>query len=91
MALPINPNEPGDGGEGGSPGDPGYIPPTGPGTKLAAVVTSTSITFTADQIAAAGGPWPNFKFRVTPVNDTGAGTAAEVTYPDGGNSEGGGT
>lgn len=87
MAIPVNPDEPGEGG-GGQPGDPGYVPPTGPGTKLAAVVTTTTITFTADQIAAAGGPWPAFKVRVTPINDTGSGPPAEYAYPDGGSESG---
>jgi hypothetical protein len=80
MARPINPDDPGGGG-GGEPGDPGYVPPTSPGTKLAAVVTSTSLTFTADQIAAAGGPWPAFTLRVTAINDKGSGPAVEVDYP----------
>lgn len=81
MAVPINPSEPGDEGGGGSPGDPGYVPPTQPGTKLAFVVVGSSVTITEDQIRAAGGPWPTFTLRVTPINDTGSGPAASVDYP----------
>lgn len=78
MARPIDPSDPGDTGE---PGDPGYYPPPATGAVLAAVVTSSNINFTADQILAAGGPWTGFRLRVTPINDTGAGPAAEVEYP----------
>lgn len=76
MATDVDPpNEnPGD----GDPGDPGYVPPTGPDTKIAVVVTNPGVTFAAAQIIAAGGPWPNFKVRVTPVNDYGVGAYAEV-------------
>lgn len=65
----------------GEPGEPGYVPPTGPGTKIALIVTGSTITITADQITAAGGPWPAFSVRVTPINASGTGTSAEVDYP----------
>lgn len=67
-------------GEGG-PGDPGYVPPTGSDTTIALVVVGSNITIAADLIAAAGGPWPAFTVKVTPVNDNGAGTPASVDYP----------
>jgi hypothetical protein len=79
MAQVLDPanDNPGEGG----PGDPGYIPPTGSDTKIAIVTTNSGYTFTEAEIAAAGGPWPVFSIRVTPVNDYGSGTAAEVDYP----------
>lgn len=79
MSLPYP--DPDDNPGVGGPGDPDYIPPTGPGTKLAAIVTGSTITFTADQIIAAGGPWASFKIRVTPINASGTGTPDEVDYP----------
>lgn len=65
----------------GDPGDPGYTPPTTPGAVMAAVTTNSAITFTEDQIVAAGGPWASFTTRVTPVNDYGNGPYAEEEYP----------
>lgn len=78
MARPINP-DPEIPGEGGEPGDPGYVPPTDPSAKIAVVVTGTSYTFTADQIAQAGGPFASYSVRVTPVNDNGSGPSQTVT------------
>lgn len=63
-----------------NPGD-GPIPPTGANTKIAVVVTKTAYAITEDQIVAAGGPWPSFKVKVTPINENGAGTPMEVEYP----------
>ena len=77
MARPINPDDPGT--DPGTPGTPGYIPPTRAGTKLAVTVTGTSVTFTSDQIKAAGGPWASFTIRVTPFNAGGSGPPASVT------------
>jgi hypothetical protein len=65
----------------GTPGTPGYIPPTGSNTRLAVVVTGSAITFAEEDIVGAGGPWPAYTLKVTPVNDAGSGTPAEVTYP----------
>jgi hypothetical protein len=76
-----------DGGGGGDPGTGGGgtpaapTPPTQPGTKIALQVSSTNATITADQIIAAGGPWPSFKVRVTPLNANGAGLSATYAYP----------
>lgn len=81
MALKYEPTLPEDPGPGGDPGNPS-TPPTQPGTRIAFLVTSSSVTITEDQIIAAGGPWPAFTFRVTPVNDTGSGPPAQVSYPD---------
>lgn len=72
-----------NGGDGGGPGtgDPGdgdYTPPTSTGAKIAVVISNSNVTFTYDQISAAGGPWPAFRVRVTPMNANGAGPAAEV-------------
>lgn len=75
--LPVPEDFPGE----GEPGNPGYIPPTGSGTKIAVVIAGSNVTFTADQIAAAGGPWPAFTIKVTPINETGSGTPAEADYP----------
>lgn len=77
MARPIDPAEP----PSEDPTDPGYTPPTGPGTKIAFVVAGSAATITSDQIAAAGGPWPAFKVRVTPFNNAGPGPSTEVIYP----------
>lgn len=76
MAQVVDPPNDNDGG--GDPGDPGYVPPTGSNTKIAMVISGLTCTFTPDQIAAAGGPWPVFTIKVTPVNDAGAGTPQEV-------------
>jgi hypothetical protein len=66
---------------GGDPGTPGYTPPTDPNAVFAIVVTSSNCTIAASAIAAAGGPWAAFTVRVTPVNDWGAGTPAQVDWP----------
>lgn len=80
MARPIE--DPGDDPGTGDPGDSGYTPPTsGPNTKIAVVTTNSAYTFTEAEIIAAGGPWPSFTIRVTPVNDNGSGTYQEVDYP----------
>lgn len=79
MAVTIP--DPDDNPGSGSPGDAGYIPPTGPGTKLAVVTTNTNLTFTETEILQAGGPWPAFKIRVTPINDNGSGPSGEAGYP----------
>lgn len=79
MAVPINPDEPNDPGGPGPGGPP--TPPTQPGTKIALQVSSTNATITSEQITAAGGPWPAFKVRVTPLNANGAGTPQTVSYP----------
>jgi len=66
----------------GGPGDPGYTPPTsGTDTKFAAVTTNSNFTLPEEDIVAAGGPWPAFRIRVTPVNDWGVGAYQEVEYP----------
>lgn len=78
MARTIDP--PNDNVDGGEPGSEGYTPPTGPNTKIASVVTKTAFAFTEDQIREAGGPWPVFTIKVTPVNDAGSGTPGEVEY-----------
>lgn len=104
MGIPIQPDEPGNDGGGGDPGGgtgggstpAAPTPPTQPGTKIALQVSSTNATITADQIIAAGGPWPSFKVRVTPLNANGVGpsqtveatvTETPVDY-DGGNASG---
>lgn len=74
MATDVDP--PNDNPGGGS------VPPTGPNTKIAAIVTKTAYAITEDQIVAAGGPWPGgFKIRVTPINANGSGVAATKAYP----------
>jgi hypothetical protein len=77
MARPILPDDP-DPGSGGDPGTPGEPMPR---VKLAFALSGTGLTITADQIMAAGGPWPSFSVRVTPRNANGNGTPAEVDYP----------
>jgi hypothetical protein len=67
----------------GTPGSPGYRPATSAGTAIAAVVTGSSLTLTADQISAAGGPWTGFRVRVTAFNDQGAAAPVEAHYPQG--------
>ena len=79
MARPIelDPSDTGTGTPGtGTPGDSGYTPPTVAGATLALVVTSTTLTLTSTQIAAAGGPWAHFTVRVTPMNTAGSGLSA---------------
>lgn len=74
---PLDPDSPGV----GDPGDEGYEPPTDTNARLAVIVSRSPVTFTHDQIVAAGGPWPAFTVRVTPLNGNGSGQAAEVDYP----------
>lgn len=72
-----------DGGGGGDPPAPGGVPthPPQPDTVLAVQVSSTNVTFTSEQIAAAGGPWLAFSVRVTPLNVNGAGAPQTVDVP----------
>lgn len=76
MATDVDP--PNDNPGGDPPGTPGYFPPTGANTKIAAIISGTNITFTAEQIIASGGPWATFTIKVTPVNDYGSGTPQEL-------------
>jgi len=81
--------DPGDGGGNPTPSDPtapaGSVnnpTTTSPNSKLAKMVFGTSTLFTADEIKAAGGPWPKFKLRVTCLNNSGRSEIVEYTYSD---------